>query len=82
MSIIEIKREIEKTIASGSFGSWTIGLTERIAVTKALLQNPECWHTWQAGSAQEAKNVQSFFVSKRMRNGNSSGTAPTYIYIY
>ena len=82
MSIIEIKRQIEKTIASGSFGSWTIGLTDRTAVARALLQNPECWHSWQAESAQEAMNVQSFFVSKRMRNGKSSGTAPTYIYIY
>ena len=82
MLIIEIKREIEKTIASGSFGSWTIGLTDRTAIARALLHNPECWHSWQAESAQEAKNVQSFFVSKRMRNGNSSGTAPTYIYIY
>ncbi len=82
MSGIEIKREIEKTIASGSFGSWTIGVTDSTAITRARLQNPECWHSWQADSPHEAKNVQNFFMSKRMRNGNSSGTAPTYIYIY
>ena len=82
MSGIEIKREIEKTIASGSFASWTIGVTDSTAIAKARLQNPECWHSWEADSAQEALNVQSFFMSKRMRNGNSSGAAPTYIYIY
>jgi len=82
MSGIEIKREIEKTIASGSFGSWTIGVTDSTAITRARLQNPECWHSWQANSPQEAKNVQNFFMSKRMRNGNSTGTAATYIYIY
>ena len=82
MSGIEIKREIEKTTASGSFGSWTIGVTDSTAITRARLQNPECWHSWQANSPQEAKSVQNFFTSKRMRNGNSTGTAPTYIYIY
>ena len=82
MSGIEIKREIEKTIASGSFASWTIGVTDSTAIARARLQNPECWHSWQADSPQEAKTVQNFFTSKRMRNGNSSGQAPTYIYIY
>ncbi len=82
MSGIEIKREIEKTIASGSFVSWTIGVTDSTAIARARLQNPECWHCWQANSPQEAKSVQNFFTSKRMRTGNSTGTAPTYIYIY
>ena len=82
MSGLEIKRAIEKTIASGSYGSWTIGVTESTAIARARLQNPECWHSWEADSAQEAKSVQTFFTSKRMRNGNSSGAAPTYIYIY
>ncbi len=82
MSGIEIKREIEKTIASGSLGSWTIGVTDSTAITRARLQNPECWHCWQADSPQEAKSVHTFFTAKRMRNGNSTGTTPTYIYIY
>ncbi len=82
MSGIEIKLEIEKTIASGSLGSWTIGVTDSTAIARARLQNPECWHCWEADSHKEAQRVQSLFVSKRMRDGNSSGQAPTYIYIY
>lgn len=82
MSGLEIKREIEKTIASGSYGSWTIGLTDSTAIARARHQNPECWHSWEANSPQEAKSVQNFFISKRMRTGHNSGSTPTYIYIY
>ena len=82
MSGLETKREIEQTLASGSYGSWTIGITDYTAFARAQLQNPECWHSWQADSPEEAKSLQSFFISKKMRTGSTSGRAPTYVYIY
>ena len=82
MSGLETKREIEQTLASGSYGSWTFGIPDNTAFARARLQNQGCWHSWQADSSEEAKSVQNFFISKQMRKGSSSGSAPTQVYIY
>lgn len=82
MSGLETKREIEQTLASGSYGSWTFGIPDNTAFARARLQNQECWHSWQADSPEEAKSVQNFFISKQMKKGSSSGSAPTQVYIY
>ena len=49
MSGLETKREIEQTITSGSYKSWTIGITDNTAFARALsrgLRFGELYFRW------------------------------------
>jgi hypothetical protein len=79
-----------KVGSSGSYTSWTIGLTNSVEERRRQLrfsggQNTDRWSDWDAISLGEAEDVKSRFVEKGMKavdDGNLLRFKTVYVYIF
>jgi len=86
MSESEIKSAIERKVGSSGYSIWTIGITdnpsERREAHKNAGENIAYWSEWKADSETVARNVEKYFLGKKMKGGSGGGKNPTYVYVF
>ncbi len=82
----EIRTAIERKIGNSGYSIWTIGITdnptERREAHKNDGENTAYWSEWKADSENVARNVERYFLGKKMKGGTGGGKNPTYVYVF
>lgn len=85
MKTSKIIKEIEdvvRSLSNGVYTAWTIGRADDVEDSRIEHGDPENWMAWDADSVDAARNIESYFAKKGMRQeGGEIGTAD-YVFIY
>lgn len=84
----QIKTEIKQYIDNngGSYSSWYVGITGdpkvRLFEQHDVHENGDNWIWKEAGSNQEARNIESYFVNDLGTSGDTGGGDDSSVYVY
>jgi hypothetical protein len=81
----DIKNEIKKIVGK-NYTNWTIGITDNPAQRKEQHINDGkkigSWHQWKTDSEKDGREIESYFLEKRMKGGTGGDTGAEYVYIF
>lgn len=90
-----IKSEIKSRVNNSKepdYSAWTIGIITEPDVRKEAHSNPKYWKLWEADSANDAREIETYFLnefpsqtSKRMKGGTGGNMSPhktCHVYIF
>ena len=77
----DIIAAIERVVG-GEYSIWTIGVTDDPNRRRIEHVNPGAWIQWNADTEQAARNVESYFLGKRMKGGGGGPGGADYVYIF
>jgi hypothetical protein len=76
-----IKAAIERVLGV-NYTIWTIGVTDDTVRRRREHSNPSTWLDWNADTETAARNVEAYFIAKRMKGGPGGGGRANYVYIF
>ena len=69
-----------------SFSAWRIGITEdwgkRKEEWKGNGEDISHWHCWEAESSTDAKDLESYYLDKKMKGGSGGQITSRTVYVY
>ena len=78
---VGIKAEIEG-FTSPDYSIWIIGVTDDPTRRRTQHGNPQDWHQWDADTEQIARDVEAYFIAKKMKGGTGGPGRADYVYIF
>jgi hypothetical protein len=82
MNESEIHDAIQRTVATTSYSTWTVGVTDDPDRRGTEHESPRFWHQWKADTETIARNVEKYFLDKGMKGAPSVGEHPNYVFIF
>ena len=80
--IISEIEAIVKSTTSEKYSIWTIGVTDNTSDRKSQHGDPKHWKQWATDSERDGRDIEEYFLDKKMKGGTGGPGTADYVYIF